>query len=147
MKTSFVWLPALCLFAACANQGQSYASKHPELPPAQRRFLETGNVPGGDAIAGMTRTQVKLAMGRDPDTFDKINGEDAWIYVRKTSVGKNTPDDFDHGDPSPMGSTRSFTETPSFGGSTDVQTTTTIFFQGDRATHAVNGEASGGARN
>lgn len=129
-------LASALLLGACANPGSSYASKHPELPAAHRQILLRGKIPSGDAVAGMTRAQVKLAMGSDPTTFDKINGEDAWIYVRKKAVGRESFEDLSRSGSSSMENTHSFTESTDFSPRVDIDLKTTIYFQGDRATHA-----------
>jgi len=132
---------SICALTGCVSQGQSYASKHPELSPAQRQILVSGKIPSGDAVAGLTRAQVKLAMGGDPATFDKINGEDAWVYVHKKAVARDASEDAGHAAPSSsFDSNRSFTEAENFGPRTDVDVKTTIFFQGDRATHTQTTE-------
>src|SRR5436309_410391 len=77
-------------FASCTSPGQSYVSKHPELSAAHRQIMATGKIPSGDAVAGMTHDQVRLAMNGAPATFDKINGEEAWIYLRKNTVVSDT---------------------------------------------------------
>ena len=130
-----ILLAAVASLAGCANPGSSYAAKHPELSPAHRQILLRAKIPSGDAVAGMTREQVKLAMGSDPTTFDKIGAEDVWIYVRKKGVGRGSFDDERSGSSS-MGSSLSFTESADFSPRVDVDLKTTIFFQGDRATHA-----------
>jgi outer membrane protein assembly factor BamE (lipoprotein component of BamABCDE complex) len=132
----YIGLACLCLLASCANHGQSYVSAHPELSPAHRQILSTGQIPSGDAVAGMTREQVKLAMGRDPSTFDKLNGEDVWVYSRKKMVGNSSFDGGARGGSSRMETDHSFSQTEDLGPRIDVEVKTTIFFQGDRATHA-----------
>ena len=107
LRAAFVLI--LGLLASCANQGQSYASQHPELSAAQRQILSTGTIPNGDAVAGMTRGQIRIAMKGDPTTFDRIEGEDVWIYVRQKAVAKNP-------DREPPG--------PSFGGSSSARSFT-----------------------
>ncbi len=126
------------LLASCTTQGQSYVRQHPELPAAHRQILATGKIPSGDAVAGMTHDQVKLAMNGAPAIFDKINGEEAWIYVRK-----NTPPpeaiDATEAPRAPAGSsfnTHDAFSAPAPGLDLDGMVKTTIFFQGDRATHA-----------
>jgi outer membrane protein assembly factor BamE (lipoprotein component of BamABCDE complex) len=127
---------ALCLLNGCANQGQSYANKHPELSPAHRQILISGKIPSGDAIAGMTREQVHLAMGGDPAIFDKSAGEDAWVYVYKKGPTVNTLNDFSNAGTSRMEDSHGTTEPADLDPRKDVQVRTTIFFQGNRATHA-----------
>ncbi len=122
-----------CVFAGCASSAQSYAAKHPELNADQRKILRTGIIPDGSAVAGMTREQIRLAMGSDPNQFTKIDGADAWVYVReKTGDIMAMPTDENFGRSSSMQTT---------GGLLDSQAPTrtvhtTIMFQGDRAIRA-----------
>ena len=136
----FIRVAAIVVLTGCANPGQSYANKHPELSAAHRQILTRGSIPGGDAVAGMSREQVKLAMGGDPATFDKINGEDAWVYVHKKMVGNSSFDGGERPGNSRMETDHSFSQTENLGPRLDVDVKTTVFFQGDRATHAQVGE-------
>ena len=133
-------LAAAACLAGCANPGGSYAAKHPDLPAAHRQILLSGKIPSGDAVADMTREQVKLAMGGDPTTFDKIGNEDVWIYARKKAVGTGSLDDRDYSGGSKREGTQSFTQSNDFAPRVDVEVRTSIFFQGDRATRALNSE-------
>lgn len=132
-----VGLLSLGVFTSCANQGQSYVRAHPELSPAHRQIFAKGQIPSGDAVAGMTREQVKLAMGRDPATFDKLNGEDVWVYSRKKMVGNSSFDGGSRGGNARMETDHSFSQTEDLGPRIDVEVKTSVFFQGDRATHAL----------
>jgi hypothetical protein len=86
-KSTGSLLSAICLIAAClsgcATPGQTYVSQHPELSAEQRKIFLAGKIANGDAVAGLTREQVRLIMGRDPTQFTKANGEDAWVWVRE----------------------------------------------------------------
>ncbi|HEV7405034.1 MAG TPA: hypothetical protein VGO11_18975 [Chthoniobacteraceae bacterium] len=122
------------LLASCTTPGKSYAGKHPELSAAHRQILASGKMPAGDAVAGLTHDEVRIAMNGAPATFDKINGEEAWIYLRKNTVVS----DIEPPHPSP-GSTldhESFSPMPGTDLETDGMVKTTIFFQGGRATRA-----------
>jgi hypothetical protein len=135
----FVALVAMATgLAGCANPGKSYADRYPELPAAHREILARGKIPSGDAVAGLTREQVKLAMGGDPTTFDKIGNEDAWIYIRKKAVGVEEFEEFSRTGSSRMESTHSYTQSSDFAPRVDVELKTTVFFKGDRATRALN---------
>ena len=80
-------LPAVCLIvvglSGCASPGQTYVSQHPELSAEQRKIFLAGKIANGDAVAGLTREQIRLIMGRDPTQFTKANGQDAWVWVRE----------------------------------------------------------------
>jgi outer membrane protein assembly factor BamE (lipoprotein component of BamABCDE complex) len=128
--------------SGCATPGQSYAKQHPELSPQQLEILNTGKVPDGTAIAGMTQEQVKLAMGVEPTQYTKVNGQDAWVYVQKkigtTNLSFANDATFDHRD---NRSQHSLAEGESHAPADQPLVKTTIFFQGERATRAdvVNG--------
>ncbi len=132
----FAVLLSLGVLTSCANQGQSYLKAHPELSPAHRQIFVRGEIPSGDAVAGLTREQIKLAMGRDPATFDKANGEDVWVYSRKQMVGNSSFDGNARGGSARMENDHSFSPTEDLGPRMDVEVKTSIYFQGDRATHA-----------
>ena len=123
------------LLASCTTPGQSYVSKHPELPATHRQIMASGKIPSGDAVAGMTHEEVRLAMNGAPATFDKINGEEAWIYYRKNTVMSDTIEPPKATPGSSLDNHEPFSA-PSTGLETDGVVRTTIFFQGDRATHA-----------
>ena len=81
-------LAAVCLLSGCETPTKAYVKQHPELSPAHRKIILAGRIKYGDPVEGMTREQVRLVMGTDPDQFDSINGEDAWIWF-KTPAGRN----------------------------------------------------------
>jgi outer membrane protein assembly factor BamE (lipoprotein component of BamABCDE complex) len=134
-------LAAACAFAGCASPAQNYAKQHPELSSAQAQILNTGKVPDGTAIAGMTRDQVTLALG-EPTQYTKVDGHDAWVYVRKQlgTNGINSANDatFDHRD---VRSKHSLAEGESHAPQDQPLVKTTVHFEGDKATRAevVNG--------
>jgi hypothetical protein len=141
MKTSLVIRHSVLvisfLLAACTNEGQIYAKQHPELNPVQRRILASGIIPDGTAVAGLTRAQIHMAMGTDPSTFDRVGGEDVWIFTHKKAVARdpifaNSPAD------SVLDKSHGYTETDTEQTTprVDVDVKTTIYFQGDIATHA-----------
>jgi hypothetical protein len=126
-------LAVACVLAGCASSAQSYIAKHPELSADQRKILKSGIIPDGIAVAGMTKEQIRLAMGSDPNQFTKVDGADAWVYVReKTGDTMMMPNDETYGRSPGMQTT---------GGMLDTQAPTrtfrtTIVFQGDRAVRA-----------
>lgn len=135
-------LVTVCLLAACASTAQTYAKQHPELPAAHAEILNTGKVPDGTAIAGMTREQVTLALG-EPTQYTKVDGHDAWVYVRRRlgTNGISAANDpaFDHRD---VRSQHSIAEAEGSHAPEDQQPVkTTVHFDGDKATRAevVNG--------
>lgn len=132
----FILILLFGVLTSCANPGQSYLKAHPELSPAHRQIFARGEIPSGNAVAGLTREQIKLAMGHDPTTFDKANGEDVWIYCRKQMVGNSSFDGNSRGGSARMENDHSFSQTEDLGPRMDVEVKTSIYFQGDRATHA-----------
>lgn len=109
----FIALLSLSLLAGCSTPGSTYAKAHPELSSAHRQILVEGKIPGGSAVGGMTQEQVRMAIG-NPSTFEKINGEDAWVYDHETFPAIGTKDDF----------------------ASTANQKMTIFFRGDRAEYA-----------
>ncbi len=127
---------ASCFLVSCASPGTSYADQHPELSPVQRQIFIAGHIPNGTAIAGLTREQVRMVMGRDPSVFEKIDGEDAWVFVRKKTVARNFQPVPAQAPGTNMQNNRSFTEEEGSAPSTTMNEKTTVFFQGNLATHA-----------
>jgi outer membrane protein assembly factor BamE (lipoprotein component of BamABCDE complex) len=134
-------LAAACTFTGCSSPGQAYAKRHSELSPAQVQIMNTGKVPDGTAVAGMTREAVQLALG-EPTQYTKVDGHDAWVYVQKrlSTFGISSANDatFNRRD---LRSQHSLAEGESHAPQDQQQTKTTIHFDGDRATRAevVNG--------
>ena len=139
MKFTLSLLPLLAagLISGCGTPGINYAKQHPELPPAHLQILKTGKVPDGDAIAGMTREQVQIAMGVEPAQYTKVDGHDAWVYVRKTLSAQplttNSTPEIDRQDGRNKGS---LMDSPNQSPQNQEQTKTTIVFDGNVATHA-----------
>jgi hypothetical protein len=159
-------LAVTCLFAACVNPARTYVTQHSELSPEQRKILLAGKIPDGDAVAGMTKEQVRLAMGADPDQFTKIDGQDAWVYLYYTGGGaglsesgrrhehhksqsQNSESEGSDGNGNGSGSEGSNSSFAPSGGTSDqpspnaslaaqrhLSPITTIFFKGDRAVRA-----------
>jgi hypothetical protein len=123
------------LLPACASQNRSYVSKHPELSAAHRQIIVSGKIPSGTAVAGMTHEQVKVAMGGFPLTFDKINGQEVWVYERKKLVATEFSEGFHNSRPRDS-RTDSTALSDNVGGQADAVEKTSVFFTGDRATHA-----------
>lgn len=125
-------LAASLLLAACSNPGQSYAQKHPELTEGQQKVMKSGKPESGTAVAGLTKEQIHLAMG-DPAQQTKIDGRDAWVYVRSTS--KSVPLDSNRGRGSLAGDgdRGDIFDAPEW---TDANIRTTIYFEGNLAVRA-----------
>src|SRR3569623_2003040 len=111
MHVTRILFPVVLLaLAGCANEAQTYISQHPSLSPEHREILTRHKVPAGFAVAGMSREEVRMALG-DPTTYDKVNGEDAWIYVRQKAVARRT---LAEADPSPGSGYTSFNKPTNF---------------------------------
>jgi len=135
-------LVAAAALAGCASPSQNYAKQHPELPAQHLQILNSGKIPDGTAVAGMTREQVQLVMGVEPVQYLKVDGHDAWVYVKKklSSAGINSGNDatFNHRD---NRSQHSMAEGEAHAPGDQPTTKTTVYFDGETATHAdvVNG--------
>jgi hypothetical protein len=145
MKTTNLLLTfaILCTLAGCANPGMNYADAHPNLSPEHRRIMLTGKIPDGADVAGLTKEEIRLAEGADPDQFTKVDGMDAWVYIRQHSRNVSANDLAGHegrGGGEHGGSSWGNHE-PEPGNTAEMETekgslTTTIIFQGDRAIRA-----------
>lgn len=129
-------LASLLLFSGCTTPRQAYVSQHPNLTPDQRRILVTGKLVDRDPVAGMTREEIRLTMGVDATQTTSINGEDALIWLKR----KPEPLSMMEGTDRASGGTGSgsFSNIPRETDQTPakkVNIRTTVFFQGDLATH------------
>jgi len=95
----------------------------------------TGTIPGGIAVEGMTREQIRLAAG-NPARFDKFSGQDVWIYVHQKFADISPANDPSSKYGTGSNNQRNFTETANLGPRPSINEVTTIFFNGDKATHA-----------
>lgn len=140
LSRSLLAFAVVCL-AGCVSLRAAYVKAHPELSTAHRDILLVGKVPEGDAAAGMTKEQVRLAMGSDPAQFTTVDGVDAWVYFTERGGDKASPEKPAHSGKGSAHSGGKFADqaksdattssgTESGGGKTE----TTIFFNGDRAT-------------
>jgi outer membrane protein assembly factor BamE (lipoprotein component of BamABCDE complex) len=126
-------LAAVCL-SGCSTPGSRYAKEHPELPVIHRQILITGEISNGFEIEGMTKEQVRLAKGK-PARVEKINGEDAWVYLHETVLNTRSGNGMD----STTGSkgSRGSKNPNNMGGRTTLVEKTTVLFQGDKAVQAL----------
>jgi outer membrane protein assembly factor BamE (lipoprotein component of BamABCDE complex) len=131
MKTVFfISSLALLFLSGCSTPGSAYAGAHPELSQAHRKILVSGKIPGGLAVEGMSKEQVRLAVG-NPARVEKIGGREGWVYVREMGFESDAG-----GHNSPM--------MPPGGGDPGPRRVriekTTVVFDGDRAIQAQIGE-------
>jgi len=120
------------LLSGCATDRQIYVNNHPELSPDAKKIILAGKIKFGDKVAGMTKEQVRAAMGSDPDQFDTENGEDAWIWLNAKVSRRSEPNPSDTlAKDGGAGATHHFSEP----GEDDVKTKVTVFFKDNVATH------------
>ena len=141
MKASLVIRHSLfvisLLLAACTNEGQIYAKKHPELSPAHRSIMASGRIPDGTAVAGLTRDQIRIAMGTDPYTIDREGNEDVWVFSHKKAVSANLENADARADAT-LDKAHGYTETErdQTAPRVDVDVKTSVYFDGNIATRA-----------
>ncbi len=138
MKSALFTLLALAaasLFTGCTTPRQDYMAQHPELKPEHRKIMAAGVFKDNDPVAGMTRDAVRLTMGTDPAQVTTINGEDAWIWVKKKGDSLTMIDESNHSGGSGSGT---FSGLPPDNGDDPKKkrsiVRTTVFFRGDLAT-------------
>ena len=147
---SLALLAAVCLLSGCETPTKAYVTQHPELSAEHRKIILSGRIKYGDPVAGMTREQVRLVMGTDPDQFDSINGEDAWIWFKSKTALAKTESDADSSGPMKNGggggggggggkAKKSDSESAPGEGKTNKLT---VFFKGPIATRAEFGGGS-----
>jgi hypothetical protein len=139
MKTTFAcFIPLTALLClGCESPGGAYVKQHPELSPGQRKIFLERKVSDPEAVAGLTKEQIRVAMG-EPTQFDNTDGSETWVYIR-TGPGPG----------SSGGSFGQQMETPGAGGSGMAppmgegsgagkgSVRTAIIFDGDRAVRAT----------
>jgi hypothetical protein len=141
----FTWLALLaivCLLSGCETPTKAYVKQHPELSPEHRKIILSGRIKFGDPVVGMTREQVRLVMGTDPDQFDSINGEDAWIWFKSKAAFARVESDADTGGSAREGGGGRHNESKTADQSTPSEgrpNKTTVFFKGDVATRVEFG--------
>jgi len=116
----------LCI-SGCSTPGSRYANAHPELSLAHRRILVNGKMPAGTAVQGMTKEEVKIAIGAPAKTM-KQNGQEVWVYTTGTSSLFVSDSD-----PNSVSNTMNL---GNFENSPIPTQTTSIYFIGNRATFA-----------
>lgn len=97
--------------------------------------MQAGKLIDRDPVAGMTREEIRLTMGVDPTQATSINGEEAWIWVKKKPEPLSMMEGTDRAS-SGTGS-GSFANMPRESDQTPtkrVNVRTTVFFQGNQAT-------------
>ena len=124
---------AIACLSGCSTPGSQYAKAHPELSAVQRQILISGEIPGGNAVEGMTKEQVRLAVG-NPTSVEKINGQDIWVYVREKSLETSPANDPSNIYGSGPNKQQNFTETAIIGPQPIIIEAKGVFFKGDRAT-------------
>lgn len=134
----FIALVLAYTLAGCASPAQAYVKQHPELPAAHQQILNTGKIPDGNAVAGMTREQIQLAMGgTEPAQYLKVDGHDAWVYVKKklSPMGISSANDatFNRRD---VRSQHSLAEGESHSPEDQPTSKITVYFDGEKATRA-----------
>lgn len=134
----FLAVSAILTLAGCATRGAAYAKAHPEISPTHRQILITGKIPGGTAAAGMTKEQVRLAVG-SPKRIKQASTGEAWVYVHQRFLDVSPRDETDAAFGAGPDRQRNFTETAHLGPRPSVTEKATVFFRGDRATHVVIG--------
>lgn len=126
---------AAALLTGCATPRQEYINHHPQLSAEHRRILLAGKLIDRDPVAGMTKEEIRVTMGIDPTQATTINGEEAWVWVKRKPQPLPEFDDSSRSS-SGMGS-GSFSNLPRESDEAPgkkVNLRTTVFFQGDLAT-------------
>lgn len=127
-------LAAVCVLPGCTTPRQAYLSQHPELSAEHRKVIEAGTLVDRDPVAGMTREQIRLTMGKDPWQVTKIDGEDAWVWVKpKRNENTMISETSRSGSPG-MGSFANQPKTDDPMPKATHVVRTTVFFRGDVAT-------------
>ncbi len=95
-------------------------------------------IPGGMAAEGMTKEQVRLAVG-NPKRLEQTAAGDVWVYVHERFLDVSPADDPSAAYGSGPNAQRNFTETANLGPRPSVHEVAKVFFRGDRVTHVQIG--------
>ena len=137
MKSALFTLLALAaagLFTGCTTPCQDYIAQHPELKPEHRKIMAAGVFKDHDPVAGMTRDAVRLTMGTDPAQVTKIDGEDAWIWIKKKGDSLTMIDETNHSGGPGSGTFNGLPADNDHEPRKRSIVRTTVFFRGDLAT-------------
>jgi outer membrane protein assembly factor BamE (lipoprotein component of BamABCDE complex) len=129
LTTAIAGLSMALLSTGCQNPGAEYVKQHPELSPQQRQIFVEKKVTDVQAVAGLTKEQIRRALG-EPTQFDNIEGTEAWVYMRSRQSGLSRLG-VAGGDLGGMAPPQGA------GGTNEGNVRTTIFFDGDQAIRAT----------
>jgi len=146
MKFALLALAAAAISTGCTTPRQDYIAQHPELSPEHRKIVAAGTFKDHDPVAGMTRDAVRLTMGTDPAQVTKVNGEDAWIWIKKKGDSLTMMDESNHSGGPGSGTFSGLPPENDHEPKKRSIVRTTVFFRGDTATRVdVTEEVLGGS--
>jgi hypothetical protein len=96
--------------------------------------MAAGTLKDRDPVAGMTRDAIRLTMGTDPSQMTTINGEDAWIWIKKKGDSLTLMDESNHSGGPGAGSFSGMASDEGRAPKKRAIVRTTVFFRGDLAT-------------
>lgn len=118
----------------CTTPRQAYLNQHPDLSAEHRKLISAGTLADRDPVAGMTREQIRLTMGKDPWQVTKIDGEDAWVWVKPKREELTIMSETSRSGSPGMGSFANQPKTDDPIPKARFIIRTTVFFHGDVAT-------------
>jgi hypothetical protein len=134
-----VLFAAALLVSGCASERSDYVKAHPDLPIDHKRIILAGTIKYADPVVGMTKEEIRLAMGSAPDKVETIDGEEVWTWVKeKASIhGElSDPTSIDSVDAGIQAEQRRNRTTSATAAPEKKQIKTTVYFHGDRANRA-----------
>jgi hypothetical protein len=134
MKSVIAPIALACLLSGCLiNPYAGYVKQHPELTQNQKNMFLERRVYAGTDVAGLTKDQIRKIMGKEPTQYTKSQGVDAWIYEKEVPFNPNELAPQLGGGPAARMGIKIESTDPE---TVRKFTVTTIFFNGDVATHA-----------
>ena len=129
-----ILIPFVFLVSGCVNPAVGYIKQHPELTENQKKMFLEKRIYAGTDVAGLTKDQIRKIMGgKEPTQYTKSQGVDAWIYEKEAAfVANELAPQLGGGPAAQMG----IKIEPTDPSTLRNFTVTTIFFNGDVATHA-----------
>ena len=134
MKSVSVLIPIAFLICGCTSpSGSLYVQRHPELTAEQKKIFTEKKITSGTEVAGLTKDQIRLIMGKEPAHYENMaGGENAWIYEKEIHHYGDLAPQLGNGPAAQMG----ILIAPTDADQVFPFEVTTIYFKGDVATHA-----------
>ena len=125
---------AVALLAGCAAPRRAYVDQHPHLTADQRKVIVAGKLADRDPVAGLTREEIRLTMGADPEQAITINGEEAWVWLKRKPEPMSLMERAEQTGATGSGNSSNLPRDSNEPSKSKTNIRTTVFFEGNLAT-------------